>query len=99
MTAGGVAAWDPPVKKDDDWQYVIWSWIKEYHQNRENYPPVFLGYGTEDSVTGQGPLIFAEGLENGHVFTVAGGHGYGVFKKIWKFHLDRLEERFKELSR
>lgn len=96
--AGGIDAWVPPISSDS-WQYLIWSWVKQYEQAPEDYPPIYLGFGRDDWITGKGPSLLSAALPEDRVFAIAGGHTYKTFKLIWKRHLDRLTHRFKELPR
>lgn len=96
--AGGISRWTPQ-KKSDNWQHLIWGWVKQYQQSPESYPPVFLGYGRGDTMIGKGPALLSAALPEKRVFTVSGGHTYKTFRRIWRTHLDRLEPLFKALPR
>ncbi|MCG8508653.1 MAG: hypothetical protein MI741_05430, partial [Rhodospirillales bacterium] len=96
--AGGIAQWTPK-KHSDNWQHLIWGWVKQYQLSPGSYPPIYLGYGKDDAVTGKGPALLSNALPAEKVFTIPGGHTYRTFKSIWKTHLDRLEHRFKTLPR
>ncbi|PLX80569.1 MAG: hypothetical protein C0615_00600 [Desulfuromonas sp.] len=89
--AGGLAAWDETTSNENDWQRFIWSWIKNYSSHKEEYPPVYLGYGNNDLLTGSGPALLATALPEGRSFSVDGGHTYQTFRKIFLTHLDNLE--------
>jgi pimeloyl-ACP methyl ester carboxylesterase len=96
--AGGVSSWEPEEHGDSDWQELIWKWIKEYGQvDGAGYPPIYLGYGTGDILTGDGPALLAEVLPPGRVFTRPGNHTYQTFRTIWLAHLDRLDPELKLL--
>lgn len=97
-SAGGIDRWTPK-KESDNWQQLIWGWVKQYQQSPEDYPPIYLGFGTDDFITGKGPSLLSAALPNESVFTVPGGHRYKTFRLIWKTHLDRLAIRFKDLPR
>ena len=94
--SGGVQNWTPD-EKSDDWQQLIWAWVKAYAEDPDAYPPIFLGYGQNDGMTGEGPALLAGCLPEERVFSVPGRHDYATFKTIWKIHLDRLESRFRQL--
>ena len=96
--AGGVLEW--PGKNDpaeDEWQYLLWNFIKELDAAQEKYPPLFLGYGTDDLLVGDGPKLMKPVLPEKRVFTIPGGHDYQTFRRLWTIHLNRLETRFKKL--
>lgn len=92
-SAGGIQRWIP--KKDsDNWQYLIWTWVKKYASSPAEYPPIFLGYGTDDGMTGKGPAFLRDILPPNRVFTAPGKHDYDTFKAIWSIHVNRLAEHF-----
>lgn len=95
-TQGGVANWSPQ-KTDENWQYLLWSWIKGYQQNSLDYPPIILGYSIKDNVVGDGPALLATALDPENVFTVEGGHNYPTFQELWRRHLDRLAKHLNDL--
>lgn len=92
--AGGVASWQRVSADPDDWQRFIWSWLKEYAQTPQKYPPVYLGYGRNDWLADEGPPLLATVLPGERVFTVPGNHTVGTFKVIFSRHLDTLETLF-----
>lgn len=92
--AGGVQGWQGGTESEDDWERLIWSWIKVYGQRREHYPPIYLGYGENDFLTGRGPALLATVLPAEQVFSLPGGHDIDTFKRIFLRHLDRLEDLF-----
>ena len=96
--AGGISHWHPNADSDN-WQHLIWGWVKDYARAPEAYPPIYLGYGTGDTMTGIGPALLSAALPKENVFTVSGGHTYKTFKTLWKTHLDRLHHRFQSLPR
>ncbi len=93
--AGGIRSWPPEKSKIDDWQFLIWSFVHRYTSNPENYPPLYLGYGKNDSVAGQGSELLSAALNQDHVFALAGDHDYPTFQAIWNEHLNRLEKQLK----
>lgn len=97
-SSGGVRHWKPK-EQSDDWQQMIWAWVKTYAENPDAYPPIFLGYGQNDGMTGEGPALLEPCLPAERVFSVPGGHDYKTFKNIWSIHLDRLQDRFRQLPR
>jgi len=97
-SSGGIAHWTPN-KESDNWQQLIWTWVQQYQKAPESYPPIYLGFGTSDFITGKGPTLLSAALPKERVFTVPGGHTYKTFKLIWKTHLDRLDQRLKKLPR
>lgn len=86
--AGGVAAWQSTSTDPQDWERMIWSWIKNY--DPATAPPIWLGYGENDVVTADGPPLLATVLPAERVFTVPGNHTVATFKTIFMRHLDTL---------
>ena len=91
-TAGGVDKWDAVTDDESDWQRVIWSWIKQYSAQHEKYPPIYLGYGDDDFLVGDGPALLGRSLPAGRTFVVPGGHDYKTFRTIFLTHLDKLDD-------
>lgn len=86
--AGGVAAWTKTSDDPQDWERLIWSWIKNH--DPATTPPIWLGYGDGDILTADGPPLFSTLLPSGHAFTVPGNHTIATFKAIFQRHLDTL---------
>lgn len=92
--ADGIRNWDADNSAIDNWQILIWTFVQDYIAAPENYPPVYLGYGTSDGITRNGPALLADALPDRRVFTLPGGHNYTTFQALWSRHLDRMETRF-----
>lgn len=88
---GGIRNWDADSSAIDNWQILIWTFVQHYIAAPDNYPPVYLGYGTTDGVAKNGPLLLSDALPAQRVFTRQGGHNYPTFQALWSKHLDRLE--------
>ncbi len=86
--AGGVAAWQKTSDDPQDWERMIWSWIKNHDPAAT--PPIWLGYGESDKITADGPPLLATVLPAKRVFTVPGNHNIATFKEIFLRHLDTL---------
>lgn len=96
--SGGIHNWKPK-RNSDNWQQLIWEWVKTYIDSPDAYPPIYLGYGTQDGMTGKGPTLLSAAIQKDRVFSIKGRHDYKTFISIWKIHLDKLEQRFKKLPR
>ncbi len=92
--AGGISNWDAENSAIDNWQILIWTFVQDYIAAPEKYPPVYLGYGTTDRVTKNGPSLLAAALLDQRVFSQKGGHNYTTFQVLWSKHLDRMETKF-----
>ncbi len=92
--AGGVAAWQQVTTDQSEWSRLIWSWIKQYAAAPQNYPPLYLGYGTNDWLSDEGPPLLATVLPVDRSFSVPGNHTVSTFKKLFYRHLDMLQMKF-----
>jgi pimeloyl-ACP methyl ester carboxylesterase len=92
--AGGIAAWHQVTADPDDWSRLIWSWIREYAATSQQYPPVYLGYGTNDWVADEGPPLLATVLPQDRVFAIPGNHSVETFKVLFAKYLDMLQHKF-----
>jgi len=89
IQAGGVRSWDPGEYGDNDWQRLLWHWFKKYDQQQGRLPPIYLGYGDDDSYAlGQG--LLAAILPRDHVFVIEGDHSVATVKKLWAWMLDNV---------
>jgi len=86
--AGGVAAWTATSEDPENWERLIWSWIKNH--DPATTPPIWLGYGENDILSADGPPLFATVLPAERVFTRPGNHTVATFKSIFLRHLDTL---------
>jgi len=86
--AGGVAAWSATSDDPQDWERMLWSWIKNH--DPATTPPIWLGYGDSDILTADGPPLLATILPSERVFTVPGNHTAATIKAIFLRHLDTL---------
>ncbi len=86
---GGVRQWEPgEYNPDNDWQRMIWHWLKKYSENQRQKPAIYLGYGTEDSYV-EAQRILGDILPYNHVITTSGGHTPETMKKLWDIFLQR----------
>jgi len=95
-TAGGITAWHKVTTETEisDWSRLVWSWIREYSETPQNYPPVYLSYGSKDWVTNDGPALLATVLPKDRVFNVPGNHNISTFRTLFSRQLDMLQKKF-----
>ncbi len=87
--AGGVRQWNPgEFNPDNDWQRMLWHWLKQEAEESKQLPNTYLGYGTEDSFKIAHELL-GELLPGDHVFSTAGGHTPKTMKKVWEIFLEK----------
>ncbi len=85
--AGGVREWNPgEYNSDDDWQRMLWDWLKQHTDKRNPKPVIYLGYGTEDSYV-KAQRLMEELLPRDQVITTPGGHTPRTMKKLWDMFL------------
>ena len=83
--AGGVAGWEPAQLGPEEDERRVWRFIK----TRVNHPvEVHLGYGREDRFANSHRMM-AVALDPQNVQTVAGGHDWAAWAKLWTSFLDR----------
>ena len=87
--AGGVELWEPgDYNEKDDWQRMLWHWLKEHIRHGNDHPSIYLGIGTEDFYC-QAQKLLASSLSPEHIIEVSGKHRFSTFKRIWDIFLDR----------
>jgi pimeloyl-ACP methyl ester carboxylesterase len=82
--ANGVDGWTPGEVADDDDERRIWRFIKE-HRSRPS--PLHLGFGQDDRFAASQRLM-AAALAPESVDTVAGGHEWPAWRRLWENFLD-----------
>ena len=87
--AGGLEAWQPgSYDESGDWQRMLWHWLQEYAGRIDQMPPIFLGYGGNDTYVG-GQELLSTVLPASQVLKITGGHDLQTFQQIWNLYLDR----------
>jgi pimeloyl-ACP methyl ester carboxylesterase len=80
--AGSVAQWEPGYIHQEDYPRVLWAWLKENHAEQQSRLPIYLGYGKSDMFAKANALL-ASVLPGTHVYSLAGGHEWQTWKKLW----------------
>jgi pimeloyl-ACP methyl ester carboxylesterase len=89
IQAGGVRKWEPGDYGDNDWQRLLWDWLKRYDEQQGRLPPIYLGYGDDDSYSvGQG--LLAAILPRDHVIVIEGTHSVDTVKELWAIMLNTV---------
>ena len=83
IARAGLAAWTEPEDAADDEERRIWRFLR----NRRDQPPLHLGLGREDRFAERHRLL-AAALAPGDVDTVAGGHDWPTWRRLWDNFLD-----------
>lgn len=92
--AGGLGTWRAPEGIDEapwteaNYTEHVWAWLEGYDSDPDAMPPLYIGWGDEDSL-GTGDALLGEVQDEGHVFHAPGGHGWSVWGPIWQDILRR----------
>lgn len=87
--AGGVEKWEPgPYNRDEDWQRMLWDWLKRYCADPAAKTPLYLGIGNQDRYFPAQKLL-ADRLPKNRVIRIDGGHDALTFTTIWQKFLDK----------
>lgn len=87
--AGGAIDWDPPEDiettplSESNYTQHIWAWLQQYDTDPSSMPPLYIGWGDDDSL-GPGDELLGDLLPEGHVFHEPGGHGWSVWTPMWQ---------------
>lgn len=95
--AGGISKWQTGTIVDEDWERILWGWIKKYSETPDLYPPLYLGFGRQDWVVDEGPPLLATILEKERVLTVDGRHDNETLMRIFYRQLEALAPLFRRL--
>jgi hypothetical protein len=82
--ARGVAAWQPGALADIDEERRVWRYIQKRNAASS---PLCLGFGRQDRFAGAHELL-ASTLGTGSVITLAGGHDWPTWMRLWEGFLD-----------
>jgi pimeloyl-ACP methyl ester carboxylesterase len=81
--AGGLLKWTPKVPlTDENYQEVIWDWLKAYSRPDNNLPRLLLGFGREDSFFAANSLL-GDVLPQGQVYLQTGRHDWQTWNRIF----------------
>lgn len=88
VRAGGLTRWQPGAIQADDDERRLLAWVKAYPPAAQSAPKIYLGYGTEDRYAA-GSSLLAERLPPAQVMTIAGGHDWATWIRLWHDLLDQ----------
>ncbi len=80
----GIGAWGGAADEEDE-ERRIWRFIRSRAATKS--PPIHLGLGREDRF-GERHRLLAATLDPGEVDTVAGGHDWPTWRRLWDNFLD-----------
>jgi pimeloyl-ACP methyl ester carboxylesterase len=89
-SAGGLSKWSPtePIDKDD-YEHLIWKWLKGYTIPDMQHPRLLVGYGSEDRFAKASSLL-AEIIPKDQVYMISGGHDWDTWGRIF-YQIIQLE--------
>lgn len=91
LAAGGLARWRPAADDADaadDTENELLNWLGVYDAANPRLPRIHLAYGTEDRFSPASHLL-AERLPADRIVTLAGGHDWLTWLRLWGCLLDR----------
>jgi len=93
--AGGIRRWEPGNVADDDYPRAVWAWFKRSLSPGMTGPKIYLGYGKRD-IFARAHALLSEALPDGQVISIAGGHDWPTWKKIWNMLLTSEKHALRE---
>jgi pimeloyl-ACP methyl ester carboxylesterase len=88
--AGGLRSWAPAATiEPDDYQHMLWRWLKGCTTAPASCPQILLGFGSSDRFV-RAHRLLAAALPADHVVTVPGGHDWGPWRGLFTAFLPKL---------
>ena len=81
--AGGLHHWRAGDIGSRDHERVLLEQIRHITEGANGFPPIYLGYGSEDRYRGAS-MVLAERLEQPLVSVVPGGHDWDTWIVLWR---------------
>lgn len=89
QSAGGVRRWEPgSYDPNEEWERMLWDFIKGHTGQETVAPPIIMGLATEDSYL-KGHRLLANALDAAYVFETSGKHRMKTFKALWDMVLEK----------
>jgi pimeloyl-ACP methyl ester carboxylesterase len=82
LANGGVENLPAIQTEIEDYEFAIWSWIREA-SNGSKPTPIILGYGLSDSMA-PGYRALTDVIEPSSVYTLEGGHKWTAWGPLWE---------------
>jgi pimeloyl-ACP methyl ester carboxylesterase len=82
-TAGGLHNWRTGNIGSRDHERVLLEQIRRITEGENGFPPIYLGYGSEDRYRGAS-MVLAERLAQPRVSVVPGGHDWDTWIVLWR---------------
>lgn len=81
IVAAGLKDWQPGAKTGS-WDHELWRWLQTAGQPGSTVPPIWLGFGEDD--TGRATTLLQQIVPKERVYTRPGGHDWDVWTPLWK---------------
>lgn len=81
--AGGLNRWQAGEIGSRDHERVLLNHIRHISQQADAFPPIYLGYGSEDRYRGAS-IMLAEHLPQPRVSIIPGGHDWETWIVLWR---------------
>jgi pimeloyl-ACP methyl ester carboxylesterase len=81
--AGGLHHWRAGDIGSRDHERVLLEQIRHITEGANGFPPIYLGYGSEDRYRGAS-MVLAERMEQPRVSVVPGGHDWETWIVLWR---------------
>ena len=81
--AGGLGHWRAGDIGGRDQERMLLEQIRCYTQDTDGFPPIYLGYGSDDRYRGAS-IMLAERLAQPRVSVVPGGHDWDTWILLWR---------------
>lgn len=86
--AGGLRHWQAGGIEPRDHERALLEHIQRSPLDADNFPPVYLGYGSEDRYRGAS-IMLSERLPHHRVTAMPGGHDWKTWIALWHTLLDK----------
>ena len=81
--AGGLGRWCAGYIGSRDHERMLLEQIRRNTQVTDGFPPIYLGYGSEDRYRGAS-IVLAERLAQPRISVVPGGHDWDTWIVLWR---------------
>lgn len=86
--AGGLQHWQAGAISDRDHERVLLAHIQRHTLGADNFPDIYLGYGSEDRYRGAS-IMLSQHMVAHRVIVVPGGHDWETWITLWEKLLDK----------
>lgn len=88
VAAGGFRHWQAGDIGSRDLERALLEQIQRSHVETDGFPPIYLGYGSEDRYRGAS-ILLSEQMPQNRLSVMAGGHDWETWIALWRVLLDK----------